>query len=186
MTKLQVIVASTRPGRKGAAIAAWFEKFAREQGKFEVELVDLASFNLPIFNEPNHPVMQKYEHEHTRNWSAKVAEADAYVVVTPEYNFAPPPSLINAFNYLYKEWNYKPLGFVSYGGLSGGMRSVQVAKQLVTSLKMMPIVEAVSIPAFQEFLNEEGCFAAAEVHEKSARSLLDELFRWAVALKTMR
>lgn len=186
MHKLQVIIASTRPGRKGESVAQWFDAFARKHGKFEVELVDLAQLDLPLFNEPNHPRMQKYEHEHTRNWSATVARADAYVVVTPEYNFCPPPSLVNAFNYLYSEWNYKPLGFVSYGGGSGGMRSVQVAKQLVTTLKMMPMVEAVAIPSFTDFIQADGSFAAMDVHERSAATLLDELLRWSTALKTMR
>jgi len=186
MLKLHVVIASTRPGRVGPTIGKWFHEFARQQGGFEVELVDLATFNLPLFDEPSHPMLQQYEHQHTKDWSASVGAADAFVFVTPEYNFSPPPSLVNALDFLYKEWNYKPVGFVSYGGLSGGMRSVQVTKQIVTTLKMMPMVEAVNIPFFSQFINDTGEFVATELHEKSAVDLLKELERWAGALKTLR
>jgi NAD(P)H-dependent FMN reductase len=135
MLKLHVVIASTRPGRVGPVIGKWFHEFAVGHGKFEVELVDLADPQLPLMDEPAHPRLQQYEHQHTRAWSAKVDEADAFVFVTPEYNYSAPPSLINALDYLYKEWNYKPAGFVSYGGISGGIRAVQMIKQMVTTLK---------------------------------------------------
>src|SRR5699024_502966 len=136
--KLQVIIASTRPGRVGPTVAAWFHDFAKQHDQFAVELVDLADFNLPLLDEPVHPRLQDYQHAHTRAWSKSVAAADAYVFVCPEYNYSPPPSLINALDYVYTEWNYKPCGFVSYGGVSGGLRAVQAARLQVTTLKMMP------------------------------------------------
>lgn len=184
--KLQVIVGSTRPGRIGPAIATWFAEFAKQHSEFEVELVDLADFNLPVYDEPVHPRMQQYEHEHTKRWSAKVQAADAYVFVTPEYNFGPPPALLNALNYVYSEWNYKPCGFVSYGGLSGGMRAVQMEKLLATTLKMMPMVEAVALPMVWNQLGETGQFTSNELVDDSAQALLGELGRWAAALKPMR
>jgi NAD(P)H-dependent FMN reductase len=153
MPLLQIFTVSTRPSRKGPAVAAWFEQRAREHGVFDVEAVDLAAVNLPMFDEPEHPRLQKYQHEHTKRWSASVARADAFVFVMPEYNFSTPPSLINALDYLVAEWAYKPVGFVSYGGVSGGLRSVQMTKLLVTALKMMPMVEAVSIPFFSKFID---------------------------------
>ena len=113
---------SRRP-RKGPAVAAWFEQVAREQGKFEVEPIDLKAVNLPLLDEPEHPRLRRYKHEHTKAWSATVQRADAFVFVTPEYNFSMPPSLVNAVDYLVHEWNYKPVGFVSYGGVSGGLRA---------------------------------------------------------------
>src|SRR4051812_37151309 len=119
--RLQILIASTRPGRQGPAIAKWFFTAAQQHAKFDVELIDLADMNLPILDEPNHPRMKKYEHEHTKRWSATVERADAFVFVAPEYNFGPTPALLNAMNYLYLEWNYKPLAFVSYGGISGGI-----------------------------------------------------------------
>ncbi len=187
--KLMVLTASTRPGRVGASVAAWFTDAARRHGKFEVAPADLAEFNLPVFDEPNHPAQKKYQHEHTKRWSAAVDAADAYTFVVPEYNFGPTPALVNALNYLYQEWCYKPVGFVSYGGLSGGMRGVQVAKGLCTTLKMMPMYEAVAIPNVFPMVKDEGgkkVFTPNEHCEKGAAALLDETMKWATALKTIR
>lgn len=183
--KLNIIVASTRPGRKGPLVAEWFAEYAKEKSEFDVDLVDLESFDLPVYDEPNHPMTQKYEHEHTRRWSASVDAADAYVFVTPEYNFGPTPALTNALTYVYKEWGYKPAAFVSYGGVSGGMRGVQAAKQTLTTLKVVPILEAVTIPMFAEMI-EDGVFRPKDIHEQSADALLSELHRWASALKPLR
>lgn len=184
--QLQVIICSTRPGRVGPAVARWFTKYARQHAKFDASLVDLADFDLPLYDEPNHPSLQKYEKAHTMKWSASVAAADAYAFVTPEYNYGPPPSFVNALNFLYKEWNYKPCGFVSYGGVSGGLRAVQLEKQLVTTLKMMPMVEGVAVPMVAKLLDEKGEFVPNELIVASAATLLDELLRWAEGLKAMR
>ena len=119
MSHLQVIVASTRKGRSGLGVAQWFLDRTKQHGKFDVELIDLQAVNLPLLDEPNHPRLRQYQHAHTKSWSATISRADAYVFVTPEYNFGPPPALINALDYVYLEWNYKPAGFVSYGGVSG-------------------------------------------------------------------
>jgi NAD(P)H-dependent FMN reductase len=104
-------------------LAQWLAEAIRGSEVFDVELVDLADFKLPVFDEPEHPRLQKYAHEHTKRWSASVASAHAFVFVTPEYNYAPPPSLVNALDYLVKEWAYKPVGFFSYGGPGGGLRA---------------------------------------------------------------
>lgn len=184
--KLQIIICSTRPGRTGPAVAHWFHQFAQQHSKFDLELVDLADFNLPVYDEPIHPRMQQYEHEHTRRWSASVAAADAYVFVTPEYNYSPPPAFVNALDFVYREWNYKPCGFLSYGGVSGGLRAVQAEKMLVTTLKMMPMVEGVTVPMVGKHIADDGNFASNELIDASAVTMLDELLKWAVALKPMR
>ena len=186
MSKLQVVISSTRPGRQGPAIARWFAGAAVRHGAFEVELVDLAEVGLPLLDEPAHPRLREYQHEHTKRWSEEVDSADAFVFVTPEYNYSSPPALINALDYLVHEWAYKPVGFVSYGGISGGLRSVQMTKNIVTTLKMMPMVEAVPIPFFSKFITESGEFAAEEIHEQSAIVMLTELARWSDALKPLR
>jgi NAD(P)H-dependent FMN reductase len=184
--RLHVVLCSTRPGRVGATIARWFHGLAVEHGKFDPELVDLAEFGLPVYDEPRHPVLQQYEHEHTRRWSASVAAADAFVFVTSEYNHGPTPALVIALNYVYKEWNYKPAAFVSYGGVSGGIRAVQVTKQTLAALKMVPLVEAVLIHAVAQQLDEDKRFRPGDVHTSSARAMLDELLRWTAALRPMR
>lgn len=184
--KLHVIICSTRPGRIGPAVARWFHERTRDHAKLDADLIDLADFALPLYDEPIHPVRQQYQQAHTKRWSESVASADAYVFVTPEYNYGPPPSFVNALNYVYKEWNYKPCGFVSYGGVSGGLRAVQMEKLLVTTLKMMPVTEGVAAPMVAKLLDERGNFVPDDLITASAITLLDELHKWAVALKTMR
>lgn len=187
MPNLQIIVASTRDGRQGPVVAAWFLECARQHGGFAIELVDLADVNLPLFDEPLHPRLAKYEHEHTKAWSAIVSRADAFVFVTPEYDYSAPASLINALQYLVKEWAYKPVGFASYGGVSGGTRGVQMTKQIVTTLKMMPMSEAVSVPFFTQYIDAQtGAFNPGETQATAARVMLDELLRWTNAMKTLR
>jgi len=166
-------------------VARWALTAAAEHGKFETVLVDLATFNLPVFDEPEHPRLQDYHHEHTRAWSASVEIADAFVFVMPEYNYGPPPSLLNAMNYLVREWQYKAVGFVSYGGMSGGIRAVQLTKQLATTYKMVPLLEAVAIPNVAQHVAGDR-FTALEIHTQSADAMLDELQRWTDALATLR
>lgn len=186
MPHLAIVIASTRPDRIGLPVGQWFFERARRHGKFEVELLDLKEQNLPLVDEPRHPRLGQYEHAHTRAWSARVAAADAFVFVTPEYNYGAAPSLINALDYLFLEWHYKPVGFVSYGGVSGGMRSVQMTKMVVTSLRMMPIPEAVSIPMVTQHLDENRAFKGGDSFDKAGAAMLDELARWAGALKGLR
>lgn len=182
---LNVITCSTRPGRIGPLIANWFDEIAQQDNQFKIAPVDLAEFALPVYNEPEHPVQQKYQHEHTKKWAASVKSADAYVFVTPEYNFGPPPPLLNALNYVYKEWNYKPAGIVSYGGVSGGLRAAQQLKQTLTTLKIMPIVEAVAIHRVFNRIDANKHFQPEEHHINTARSMLNELHKWAMALKVL-
>ncbi len=138
MTKLSVVVGSTRPGRVGLPVGQWFFERAKEHGKFEVDLVDLKMLNLPLIDEPKHPRLRDYQHEHTKAWSAIVQASDAFVFVTPEYNFSASPVLLNAIDYLFHEWAYKAAGFVSYGGVSGGIRAVQMPKPPLVVLQVMP------------------------------------------------
>ena len=186
MPTLHAIICSTRPGRGGPKVADWFIERARAHGKFDVTRVDLAEVNLPMLDEPNHPMRRQYTKEHTKAWSAQVNAADAFVFVTPEYNYGPPPALVNALNYLYHEWSYKPAGFVSYGGVSGGLRSVQMTKQIVTTLKMMAIPEGVTLPLYSKSVTPEGKFEPGATPDDSVVKMLDELAKWSAALRTLR
>lgn len=184
--QLKVIIGSTRPTRKGPIVADWFLKIAKQNPDFEVELLDLKEIDLPLMDEPNHPRLQKYINAHTKKWSKTIDSADAFVIVTPEYNFGYPATLKNALDYLSVEWSDKPMGFVSYGGISGGTRAVQELKLPVTALGMMPIPQAVNIPFFAQFINDNDVFEANETLEKSANVMLAKLQEWAKALKNMR
>jgi NAD(P)H-dependent FMN reductase len=183
--RLQILIASSRPIRAGEPVAGWFKAQARAHGGFELEVVDLRELDLPLMNEPKHPRFGDYEHQHTRNWSAMVARADAFAWVLPEYNYGYTAPLKNAFDYLHSEWLYKPVGFVSYGGIAGGTRAVQLLKPVVTALKMVPLSEAVPIP-FVASLIKDGVFEANQLHEQGARMMLDELLRVEAALRPLR
>jgi NAD(P)H-dependent FMN reductase len=188
MTKptLQIIIASTRPGRVGPSVADWFYDRAVKTGSFEVELIDLAEVNLPMFDEPKHPRFGEYVHQHTKDWSATVSRADAFIFVMPEYNYGFNAPLKNAIDFLHQEWQYKPVGFVSYGGISAGTRAVQMIKQVVTTLNMFALNEAVSIPFVAQFLDDEGEIDANETMEKAADALLAGLLRMSGALAGVR
>lgn len=184
--RLQIIIASTRPGRIGLPVAEWFRERAEEHGGFEIEVVDLAEVKLPFLDEPNHPRLRQYVHQHTKDWSATIDRADAYVFVMPEYNYGFNAELKNALDYLHWEWQYKPVGFVSYGGISAGTRAVQMIKQVVTTLKMVPVPEAVSIPFVKQFLSDDGEIHGNDVMRDAAKSMLDELQVLTGALKSVR
>jgi NAD(P)H-dependent FMN reductase len=187
MHTLGIVIGSVREGRAGRSIADWFARFSESHGAFRPTVLDLREVDLPLLDEPAHPRLQQYTQPGTRRWSAAVAAQDAFVFVTPEYNFGSPPALVNALDHLYAEWHYKPVGFVSYGGVSGGLRSVQMTKQIVTALRMMPLPEAVVLPLVAPLVDvASGAFAATEVHGKAAQVMLDELARWTAALKTLR
>jgi NAD(P)H-dependent FMN reductase len=189
MLNLKVIIASTRPGRVGLSVGTWFYRFAKDycKDKFNVELVDLAEVNLPFLDESKHPMLQQYTHEHTRQWSETIGSSDAFVFCIPEYNYHPPATIVNAIDFVYKEWNYKACGLCSYGGISGGMRSAENLKPLLLAVKMHPVNEGVVMPFVQQKLDPDtGAFKAESVHEASARAMLDELHRWSEALVPLR
>jgi len=187
MPVLQIIVASTRPGRVGLPVARWVESEARAHNGFDdIELVDLAELDLPFMNEPHHPRLGQYVHQHTRDWSNKVAEADAFVFVMPEYNYGYNAELKNAIDYLYNEWQYKPVGLASYGGVSAGTRAAQMIKQVVTTLKMVPLNEAISIPFVHDFLDDSKTIVPNDVMREAATLMLDELVRVEAALRPLR
>ena len=118
MTKIQIILGSTREGRNGEKVFKWITEIAKKNKNFEIETIDLKEWNLPMFNDPKPPFMGEYSYDYTKKWSKKISEGDGYVIVTPEYNHGYSAALKNALDHLYKEWNNKPVAFVSYGGSS--------------------------------------------------------------------
>lgn len=182
---LLIIVASTRPGRVGRSVADWFHRAAHEHGGFEVEMADLKELDLPFLDEPNHPRLGKYIHDHTKAWSAIVEGADAYVFVMPEYNHGFNAPVKNALDFLFQEWRHKPVSFVSYGGTSGGLRAVEMFKQVVTTVGMHPTQAAVTIPMVAESMSD-GRFAPTDAVAQSAAPMLDELMKLSLALEPLR
>jgi len=170
---LQVIITSTRPGRVGPAVARWFYDIARQREDLDVELVDLADFDLPVFNEPHQPIEGDYVFEPTKRWAASVRRADAFVFVMPEYNHSFSAGTKNALDYLYTEWRSKPTGLVSYGGSAMGTRAVQAIKPVLAALKLVYAGE-VNI-ALKVAPVTEGVFHATTTLEATARALVREV-----------
>lgn len=186
MLNLKIIVTSTRPGRKGIVLGNWLAEFSKALPEFNVELLDLAEINLPFMNEANHPAMRKYEHQHTRDWSAKIEEADAFIFVTPEYNYSFTAAFKNAIDYLHFEWKHKPAGIFSYGGISAGTRAQQAVRLVLSSLNVMVLNEAVTIPMFTQFIDEELHFQPTEQIERTTTQMLQALAKWGKVLKAGR
>lgn len=182
---LHVIVASTRPGRIGPTVAEWFTAQVPQELGFDVELVDLAEVGLPMLDEPHHAAERRYTHEHTRRWSARVNAADAFVLVMPEYNVGFTAPLKNALDYLYAEWHHKPVGFVSYGMTSAGLRAVEMIKPVLISLQMVPVHDAVSIP-LRLRMDADGVLHPDPVMHEAAQHLLVQLRLMTHALAPLR
>lgn len=179
---LQVIIASTRPGRAGEPIGQWFAGQCRRDGRFTVAVTDLAELALPMLDEPHPPRARRYVHQHTLSWSRAVGAADCFVFVMPEYNHGFSAPLKNAIDYLHEEWARKAAGFVSYGGLSGGMRAVQMLKPVLTCLRMIPVTDQVALANYAQHLHD-GRFDPGADAELACRAMLDELHRTTAALR---
>jgi NAD(P)H-dependent FMN reductase len=171
---LQVIIGSTRPGRVGPAVADWIAKRAKQQGDFQVEVTDLAELNLPLFDEPHHPRLGRYVHQHTMDWSAIVEESDAFVFVIPEYNHTFNAAIKNALDYLHSEWQNKPAGIVSYGGASGGAHAARALEPVLGALSMVP-AGTVSVQAVREHLDEAGRVEPTQQMDAAAATMLTQL-----------
>ena len=141
---------------------------------------------LPLLDEPKHPRLRQYTHDHTFAWSRIVDGADAVVIVTAEYNYGYPAALKNALDYLNHEWRHKPLGFVSYGGVAAGTRAVQQLKQVTGAVQLVTTQTAVNIPFVASLLADDGRLAANEVMEQAASAMLGELLELHGALAPLR
>lgn len=185
--RVLVICASTRPGRLGRAVADWFVHTTSDRARdlgVTYDVADLGELALPFLDEPEHPSKGRYEHEHTRTWSRRVDAVDAVIVVTPEYNYGMPATLKNAFDYLYREWAWKPIAFISYGNTSAGTRGVQMSKSVATTLRMVPTGATVALRIADETHNRE--LLPNPARDARALGVLDEIARLAAVLRPLR
>jgi NAD(P)H-dependent FMN reductase len=175
MPTLLVIVASVRPTRVGGAVAEWVLEHARARSGWDVKVADLRELALPVMDEPNHPRLREYQFEHTKRWSAIVEDADGFIVVTPEYNHSIPGALKNAMDYLLHEWRGKPVGIVSYGGISAGTRATVALQVVLANFAMRGVSANVEIQWVGQRIDENGAFAADERLDTVLEAQLDEL-----------
>jgi len=184
MLRIAVIIGSTRPGRNGEAVAKWVYKIAQKRSDAEFELVDIKDFNLPLLDEPVPPSLGQYRKDHTKVWAAKIDSFDAYVFVTPEYNHGTSAALKNAIDFLFKEWNNKAAGFVSYGG-AGGARAVEQLRLVLAELQIATVRNQTLLSMFTDFENFS-VFRPAPAQENSVNAMLDQVIAWGGALRALR
>ncbi len=184
MIRIAIITGSTRPGRNNEAVARWVHDIARKRSDAQFELVDIASYKLPLLDEAVPPSMGEYSNAHTKAWAEKIASFDAYVFVTPEYNHGTSGALKNAIDYLYREWNNKAAGFVSYGS-AGGARAVEQLRLVMGELMVADVRAQVMLSLFTDF---EGFskFKPDPRHEAEVSTMLDQVIAWGSALKSTR
>lgn len=184
MIRVAIIVGSTRPGRRSAAVSKWVSDIAKNRKDAEFEIVDIEDFKLPLLDEPVPSSLGQYSKAHTKAWSAKINSFDAYIFVTPEYNHGPSGALKNAIDFLFREWNNKAAGFVGYGG-SGGTRAVEQLRQVMGELMVADVRAQVALSLSMDFENYT-TFKPHERHEKAVHAMLEQVIAWGGALKAMR
>lgn len=185
MTKIKIIAGSSRPGRFNLQPATWIYERVKEKG-IDVELLDLKEINLPFLDEEIPPSQNQYSQEHTKEWAKLIGEADGFIFVTPEYNHSYSPILKNAIDFLYAEWNNKPVSFVSYGSLAGGSRAVEHLRGVAAELKMFDLREQILLPNYWENLNDAGEYQFNDSHISTASEMIDNLIFWAEKMKEAR
>ena len=184
MTRIGIILGSTRPNRNGEQVAKWVYDIASRRSDAEFELVDLRDYPLPHLDEPLPPSMGQYHNEHTRQWADKIASFDGFVFVTPEYNHSTSGVLKNAIDYLYAEWNNKAVGFVSYGG-GGGARAAVHLRLVAGELQMADVRQQVALSLLTEFENFS-VFKPGDYNVAALDTLLDQVVAWSTALAPLR
>ncbi|MEV6056871.1 NAD(P)H-dependent oxidoreductase [Streptomyces sp. NPDC052107] len=184
MTKIGIILGSTRPGRNGEAVAHWVLEHARRRTDAEYELVDLLDYKLPLLDEPYPPAMGQYSQPHTHEWAAKIASLDGFVIVTPEYNHSVPGALKNAIDFLAAEWANKSVGFVSYGS-TGGTRAVEHLRLIAGELQMADVRSQVALSLFTDFENFS-VFKPADAQADALAGTLEQVVAWSKALAPLR
>ncbi len=186
--KIGVILGSIRKVRRGGRVAKWLMPELSKIKEAKFELLDLRDYPLPFYAEDSSPdsLENGYTDEVATKWAAKIGEMDGFILIVSEYNHGPTAVLKNALDYVYKEWNKKPVGFVSYAtGAAGGIRAVEQLRQVVVELQMAPMHTAIHITSVLDTIDEEGKLLKGNYNERVIK-MVEQLLWWANALKTAR
>jgi NAD(P)H-dependent FMN reductase len=179
--KLMIIWGSSRASRKGGVVADWVKKHAGSDSRFELDFVDLRELDLPFYDEPVSPFGMAsagadYTHPEGKAWAQRVGSADGVIIVTPEYNHGPTGVLKNALDWVGPEWKDKPVGFVSYGGVSGGARAVEMLRSITIELGLVQVANPIHFVFFTQTFNEQG-EPTRETTNDSLEKMFDEIIR---------
>ncbi len=177
--RLLIIWGSSRQGRKGGVVAGWARNRASADSRFEVDFVDLRELNLPFFDEPTSPLsmqsLDDYTHPEGKAWAQRVQAADCVIIVTPEYNHGPPGVLKNTLDWVGKPWTDKPVGLISYGGISGGARAVEQLRSITIELGLINVANAIHFPFFRKTFESDE--QPSESTNEKLKKILDEIIR---------
>ncbi|NYI04699.1 NADPH-dependent FMN reductase [Allostreptomyces psammosilenae] len=185
---LAVIVGSVRQGRFAPVVAHWFAEQARQHGEFTVDVIDLADTPLPLALPPVPPAVDPNMERPAEmaDLTRRLRAADAFVVLTPDYNRSFPASLKAAIDWHYTEWQAKPVGFVGYSGATGGVLAIEQLRQVFGELQAHTVRNYVSFPRYYLLFDGEGALKEPEEPAAAAKTMLDELSWWAGALAGAR
>jgi len=184
MLKIAIVLGSTRPGRRCEAIGSWAYTLAQKRTDAEFALLDVATFQLPLLDEPMPSATGVYEHPYTKKWSAAIASFDGYVFVTPEYNHGTSGALKNAIDFLYNEWTDKAAGFIGYG-YTMGARAIENLRLVMAALQVATVRPQVGLSLFSDF-DGGTVFSPSDIQEKSLSTVLDHVIAWSGALRVLR
>ncbi len=183
--RIGIIIGSTRPGRVGPQVAQWLQEHAARLGEAVYEVVDIADFALPLLDEAVPASAGRYANAHTIAWAEKIDTYDGFVFVTPEYNHAPSPALLNALSFVSREWNDKAAGIVSYGASASGARAAEMLRPILGELQIADVRQHIALSLITDFENYS-TFAPSEKHLAGVQTLVEQLEAWAGALKGVR
>ena len=186
MVNISVLAGSTRPGRFNMQPAKWIYKLAKQNNDVKAELIDLAEVGLPFLDEEITPSKGQYQNEHTKKWAERIKKSDGFIFVTPEYNHSYSPALKNAIDFVFAEWHYKPVSFVSYGSLAGGARAVEHLRGVAAEIRLFDLREQILLPNYWDNLNEKGEYQFSEDQEKLANTIIENTAFWAKQMKAAR
>lgn len=184
MTRIAIVIGSTRPGRVGDTVAHWVHEIAAKRTDAEFDVVDLRDIKLPLLDEQAPPSFGQYANDHTREWSTLVDSYDGFVFVTPEYNHSTSGALKNAIDYLYAEWNNKAAAFVGYGS-AGGSRAIEHLRGIMAEVQVATVRNQVMLSLFTDFENFTS-FTPQSVQVDAVGPMLDQLIAWSDALQPLR
>lgn len=186
MLNIKIIIGSTRPSRFGPQPAEWILKLAEKQTQAQFELIDLEKQNLPLLDEPVPPLQHQYLHDHTKQWAKVIDNSDGFIFITPEYNHSMSAALKNAIDFVAKEWNYKPVAFVSYGADAGGTRAVEHLRSVAGYLKMYDIADQIMLTDYWTKLDDQGKYQFTEEQTQKAETLIEQIVFWSQQMKISR
>ncbi|WP_039800063.1 NADPH-dependent FMN reductase [Nocardia araoensis] len=186
--KLAVIIGSVREGRFGPVVASWFTEQARRHGSFEVDVIDLAEADIPWELPAVPPAMDPdpQRPEGMADLTRRLTAADAFVIVTPDYNRSIPASLKAVIDWHFTQWDAKAIGFVGYSGASGGLLAIEHLRQIFNELNAHTVRNYVSFPRYYLLFDDEGELREPEEPAAAATAMLDQLHWWASALSAAR